>query len=274
MNQNPKSFRSFIATRQVVSGLLFCATAVLASCGGGGGDAAPTVAVSPANKDIAGLWAAAGDPNVSGSTIGLFLTVGDVGYGVETTGNTQRYFRGSGLANEGAGFAFAQSRFDKTLGVPAQFSYGGKPTNGKLAGTLSSSNELDLSFSTTGATNDFVPLRFTPGAPNTSVVADLRDYAGSYAVPPTSVKITANGADSGTVSVKGIFGCDWAGTITRPRADKNVWAVRLTQSACVDIARNSAVSEGLATIFTSGTSKGLILLAFDGSAWTLISATR
>jgi hypothetical protein len=274
MNKNQKNFRPGFDARRGVCALLFCATVVLASCGGGGGDAAPTTAVAAASKDIAGLWADAGDPKVSGSTIGLFLTVGDVGYGVETTGNTQRYFRGTGFATDGAGFVFAQSRFDKSTGSTAAFSYGATPTNGKLTGILSSSNALDLSFSTTGAVNDFVPLRLTPGAPNTSVVADLRDFVGSFPVQPTSLKITAASADSGTLSAKGILGCDWSGSITRPRVDKNVWAVRLTQSACVDSARNSAVSEGLATMFASGTSKGLILVAFDGTAWSFLTATR
>lgn len=260
--------------RPTVLGSLSLTCLMLASCGGGGGDAAPANAPPTAIKDVAGLWGAAGDPNNSGSTIGFFLTVGDVGYGVETTGNTRRFFRGTGLAAEGTGFAFSQSRFDKNVAPPSQFSSGLKVTNGKLAGSLSTANELDLSFVTTGAVNDFIPLRLTTGAPNTSIVADLREYAGSFVAQSNTVKIVASSADSGTISAKSFFGCDWSGTITRPRTDKNVWVIRANQSACVDGSRNSAVSEGLATIFTSGSTKGVLLLTLDGSVWTIATVLR
>ena len=241
----------------------------LAGCGGGGsssGSNAPGI-------DISGIWTDSFDANVGGDVGGLMLAVGDVAYGYEVDATTVRYFRGSALTADTLNYDYAQGRYDKGLATGNAFVTTGSGT-GKLQGSLFSTGVLAVGFGAVGAPADFSPLRMTAGAANVSAAVDLRDFVGSFTLPTGSLTISASAADNGTLVGTAVNGCNWSGSINRPRADKNVWTVRLTQSACSVTSRNGAVSDGLATMYRSGSTLNLTLLAFDGSTWSLLSSSR
>ena len=241
----------------------------LAGCGGGGGSSGSDTP----GIDIAGIWTDAFDANVGGDVGGFMLAVGDVAYGYEVDATTVRYFRGSALTADTLNYDYAQGRYDKAVATGNAFVTTGSGT-GKLQGSLFSTGVLAVGFSAVGAPADFSPLRMTAAAANVVAVVDLRNFVGSFTLPTGSLTLSASAADTGTLVGTGVNGCNWSGSINRPRADKNVWAVRLTQSACGVTSRNGALSDGLATMYRSGSTLNLTLLAFDGSIWTLLSSSR
>lgn len=241
---------------------LSMSVALLSACGGGGGD-------STAPVDIAGAWI--GDETASGGASGLMLTVGDAAYGIETIGTTVRYFKGSAYSSDGVNYTFGNSRYDESTA-------GGATTtvNGQVIGKFidgSSPRRLFVTYAAAGA-NNFFPMRMDTPPANVTAVADLRDFVGSFALPAGSLTLAAASANAATLNGTGVNGCTASGTLSLPRADRNVWAVRLNQSACADATRNGTTTNGLGMFYKSGTTLNIALIGEDGRAWTMISSSR
>ena len=242
---------------------------VLAACGGGGGSSGSTV--TPI--DIAGIWT--GDETATGGAAGLMLSVGDVAYGLEVVGTTVRYFKGSAYSSDGENFTFGSSRYDESTSgsSTATASVSGKLIGKFIAGTTP--RELFVTYEVSGGTsNNFFPMRMDPAAASIAAVADLRDFAGTFALPAGSLTLAAGSSTTATLSGSGVNGCNVSGTLSLPRADRNVWATTLNQSGCTDTTRNGKASTGLAMLYKSGTTLNIAILAEDGRAWTLVSSSR
>lgn len=244
---------------------LAISAALLSACGGGGGDSLPPI-------DIAGAWIA--DESATGGASGLMLTAGDAAYGFEVVGTTLRYFKGSAYSSDGLNFTFGTSRYDESAVGGSTVS---ASVTGKLEGQFvdgSSPRKLFVTYGTLGASNNFFPMRMDTPPAHVSTVVDLRDFVGSFVLPAGSLTLAAGSASAATLSGIGVNGCSVTGTLSLPRADRNVWAVRLNQSACADATRNGAATTGLALLYKSGTTLNIALIGEDGRAWTMVSSSR
>lgn len=243
------------------------AAVTLAACGGGGsGGSAP--ALPP--LDVAGAWF--GNETASGSAQGIVLTVGDALYGVETEATTVRYFKGSSYSSDGENYQFANARFDQSLNGGATTTQTGNIGGKFVPGT--SPKQLFVTSGGLGTAPSFNPMRMDPATANVAAVADLRDFAGRFALVGGSVTLSASSASSGSFSATGLNGCSASGSVSLPRADRNVWSISWTQSGCTDPARNALTSHGLGLFYKSGTTLNMLLLGEDGRAWTLASSSR
>lgn len=231
---------------------------LVAACGGGDDGAA-------ANVDISGVW-----QNTSG---GFVYALNGVTYGYQIEGSTIRYFRGANYAATGNSFSFASSRYDE--GPVSQVVTSANGRTGSIAGSyLPGSDDIALSF-TTATSNTFDDMTVKYQAIG-NTAQSLLDYEGTYTIATgVTVVVDATSATSGTLVGTAVNGCNFDGTITRTRGDRNVWAVSLTQSNCtVDATRNGETSTGLATMGTTNTTKLLRVLSFDGKAWNRIETEK
>lgn len=232
---------------------------LLAACGGGDDDGAT------ANVDISGVW-----QNTSG---GFVYALNGVTYGYQIEGQTIRYFRGASYAATGNSFSFANGRYHE--GAVNTVVTTANERTGSFAGNyLPSSDDITLSF-TTATTNTFDDMTVKYQAIG-NTAQSLLDYEGTYTIATgVTVVLDATSATSGTLVGTAVNGCNFNGSITRTRGDRNVWAVSLTQSSCtVDATRNGETSTGLATVGTSNTTKLLRVLSFDGKAWNRIETQK
>lgn len=242
---------------------LAMSVALLSACGGGGDTTLAPI-------DIAGVWV--GDESASGGASGLMLSVGDSAYGYETVGTTLRYFKGSAYSSDGVNYTFGTSRYDETVAGSAAAV---ATVSGQLIGKyVDGSSPRRLFVTYAAANNNFFPMRMDTPAANVVAVADLRDFTGSFALPAGSLTLSASSASAATLSGTGVNGCSVSGSLSLPRADRNVWAVRLNQSACTDATRNGIASNGLAMLYKSGATFNIALIGEDGRAWTLLSSSR
>jgi uncharacterized lipoprotein YehR (DUF1307 family) len=232
---------------------------LLAACGGGDDD-------KTTNVDVSGVWQ-------SGATAFVYALDG-VTYGYQIEGSTIRYFRGANYAATGNSFSFASSRYHE--GVVNTVVTNANERTGSLSGSyLPSSDDITLSFTAAGAAPTFDPMTVKYQAIG-NTAQSLLDYEGTYTIATgVTVVLDATSATSGTLVGTAVNGCNFNGTITRTRGDRNVWAVSLTQSSCtVDATRNGETSTGLATMGTSNTTKLLRVLSFDGKAWNRIETQK
>jgi hypothetical protein len=241
---------------------------LLAACGGGDDNNNGTT------LDIAGVWASAGGGTNPQSFV--YSVNGDV-YGYQIEGTTIRPFRGATYSASGNSFSLTNSRYDEgTVGTIVTTAAG---RTGALNGSYASgSDSISLSFTAGGAAPTFKNMSATFDVVGT-VTADLRDFVGTYTAglgSGNSVVVAANSATSGTLTGTGISGCNFAGSISRPRSDRNVWVVSLTQSGCTDTNRNGVVSNGMATMAktNSNTVSVLRVLSFDNIAWNRIETQK
>lgn len=244
---------------------LAISVAALSACGGGGDNALPPI-------DIAGAWV--GDETASGGASGLMLSVGDTAYGFEVVGTTVRYFKGSAYSSDGVNYTFGTSRYDETAtgGATATAT---ATVSGQLMGKfIDGSSPRRLFVTYAAANNNFFPMRMDTPPANVVTVADLRDFNGSFPLPAGSLTLAAGSTSAATLSGTGVNGCSVSGTLSLPRADRNVWAVRLNQSACTDATRNGIATNGLAMLYKSGATLNVVLIGEDGRAWTLVSSSR
>jgi hypothetical protein len=243
---------------------LAMSVALLSACGGGGDTTLAPI-------DIAGVWV--GDESASGGASGLLLSVGDTAYGYETVGTTLRYFKGSAYSSDGVNYTFGTSRYDETVAGSAAAV---ATVSGQLIGKFvdgSAPRRLFVTYAAS-ANNSFFPMRMDTPAANVVTVADLREFTGSFALPAGSLTLAASSASAATLRGIGVNGCSVSGTLSLPRADRNVWAVRLNQSACTDATRNGIATNGLAMLYKSGATLNIALIGEDGRAWTLVSSSR
>ena len=241
---------------------LSVSVALLSACGGGGGDGLAPI-------DIAGAWV--GDDSATGGASGLMLAVGDAAYGFETIGTTVRYFKGSAYSSDGVNYTFGTSRYDESTAGGATTTVSGQVMGKFIDG--SSPRRLFVTFAATGV-NSFFPMRMDTPPANVAAVADLRDFAGTFVLPAGSLTLVTGSASAATLSGTGVNGCTVSGTLSLPRADRNVWAVSLNQSACADATRNGTTTNGLGMLYKSGATLNIALIGEDGRAWTMISSSR
>lgn len=240
---------------------------LLAACGGGGDD-------ETTNVDVSGVWAA----NASGSNPASFVyAVNGETYGYQIDGTTIRFFKGATYSASGNSFSFGNSRYDEgTVGTTVTTAAG---RTGTLNGAYtSSSDSISLSFTAGGAAPTFKNMSATFDVVGTQSY-DLRDFAATYTSglgSGNSVVLAATSATAGTLTGTGINGCNFTGSISRPRSDRNVWAVVLTQSGCTDATRDPLPSTGLATIAKTNSNTTLVLrvLTFDGKAWNRLETQK
>jgi hypothetical protein len=239
---------------------------LVAACGGGDDD-------NPANVDISGVWASGGGGTNPQSFV--YSVNGDV-YGYQIEGTTIRPFRGATYSASGNSFSLTNSRYDEgTVGTIITTAAG---RTGALNGSYASGTDsISLTFTAGGAAPTFKNMSATFDQVGV-VSADLRDFVGTYTAglgTGNSVVVAANSATSGTLTGTGISGCNFTGTISRPRGDRNVWVVSLTQSGCADTNRNGLVSNGMATMGkTTGAASLLRVLSFDNTAWNRIETQK
>jgi len=224
-----------------------------------------------ARADIAGIWLNDGS---TGSPPGMMLTVGDSAYGYQVAGGKMRYFKGAAYASKGMAYDFDSSRYDEApaRGGPATASLNGRLTGQLVAGA--DPRRLLVDYGAIGAASRFNPMLMTPPAAAVASVADLRDFAGSFPLPTGALHVESDSPTSASVSGSGVNGCSVSGSLSLPRADRNVWEVELVQSGCADIARNGLVTRGLAMLYKSTSKLNIAILGEDGRAWTLVSSSR
>ncbi|MBW8893448.1 MAG: hypothetical protein JF617_15515 [Burkholderiales bacterium] len=236
----------------------------MSACGGGGDGGSPTP------LDTAGAWFA--DETASGGSAGMLLTVGDTAYGFETQGSAVRYFKGAGYSSDGENYTFGASRYDEVNTGGAITTVQGKLEGKFIPGT--SPSKLFITFGAMGGVaNQFSPLRADPATANVAAVADLRDFAVRFPLTAGSLTLTAQSATAATLSGTGVNGCTISGTLSQPRVDRNIWAVKLNQTVCSDATRNGIATTGLAVLYKSGAKLNLLILGEDGRAWTLVSSS-
>lgn len=252
-----------IAARDALSTV--AAALLLAACGGGGSG-------NSTSLDVSGIWAA----SASGANPQSFVyAVNGEAYGYQIDGTTIRFFKGATYSAKDNDFSYTNSRYDEgTVGSIVTTAAG---RTGSLIGKYVPGNDqVTLSFAAAGATPTFKAMTATYDVVGKQTY-DLRDFAGSYSAglgTGNSVTLTAGSATSGTLAGTGINGCSFSGTIARPRSDRNVWTVALTQSACTDAKRNGLVSNGMATLGKSGTTLLLNVLSLDGQVWNRLETSR
>lgn len=246
--------KRYNATRTFAAASL---AALLAACGGGDDDDTAT------NVDISGVWQ---------NTSAFVYALDGVTYGYQIEGSTIRYFRGATYSADGNAFSFTNSRYNE--GLTTEVVGTGTGHTGTLSGSYSSStDEITLSF-TSSATNTFDTMTVKYQAIG-NTAQSLLDYEGTYTITSgVTVEVDATSATAGTLKGTNVNGCDFSGTIARSRTDRNVWSVALLQSGCDDGARDGLTSNGLATMGTSGSTKLLRVLSFDGSAWSRVETQK
>lgn len=246
------------------------AAVLLAACGGGDDEDNST------SLDISGVWAA----NASGNNPASFVyAVGGETYGYQIDGSTIRFFKGSTYSASNNTFSFANSRYDE--GTTGSIVTTASGRTGALNGQYTSSSDtISLGFTAGGAAPTFKDMSAKFDVVGTQVY-DLRDFVGTYTAnlgSGNSLVVAATSATAGTLTGTGLNGCNFTGSISRPRADRNVWAVSLTQSNCTDGTRDTKVSTGMATLGKSvngnTTTYLLRVLSLDGTAWNRVETSK